>query len=293
MVGHPPPAGPQAAVLTRPGRRALAPPNPANEELHIRLWPGWPDRNDDQLPAGRHERARVPRLGRRHCGDLGGSPMRTDAAELIERWFLEHRDDGEFAFETGPGTFSVVAPRSGTAGIILATKGALVASAIRACAGGTDVGMIARYGLWHHAEIAWIRKAAANHPLLFLGDMDPADLMIFCWLRLRLRPKRIQHLGVNDAYLDALGVDLPRPFIMRRSPSERKSRPVLARVLPDLRDVVGDEMLETTGSRAKDRARCGRQRCWGCRPDLATCAPIATAAARKAERLAALLDVRG
>ena len=42
--------------------------------------------------------------------------------------------------------------------------------------------------------------------LLFLGDMDPADLMIFAWLREFLRPKSIVHLGVNDQYIAELAV---------------------------------------------------------------------------------------
>ena len=44
-------------------------------------------------------------------------------------------------------------------------------------------GMVGRYGLPNKADLAWIRKVIGKQPLLFLGDMDPVDLMVFVWLR--------------------------------------------------------------------------------------------------------------
>jgi hypothetical protein len=158
---------------------------------------------------------------------------------LIENWFADHSEDGEFAYEARAAAYSVIGPSTRAGCIVFATKRSPVALAIHDSADCAGLGMIGHYGLPNDADIAWIRKVITNHQLFFLGDMDPVDLMIFCWLRSRLRPKRVVHLGVNDSYLAELQVDLPDSFILRCSPSERKSRSLLETVFPDLRATVG------------------------------------------------------
>ena len=165
--------------------------------------------------------------------------MGNEATRLIEKWFADHADDGEFAYTARAAAYTVIGPSAPAGRIVIATKPGPVGSAIHESVDSASLGMIGRYGLPGDADIHWIRKVVANHQLFFLGDMDPADLMIFCWLRARLRPKRVVHLGVSDSYLTELQVQLPESFILRCSPSEQKSHPLLDKVFPDLRATVG------------------------------------------------------
>ena len=129
--------------------------------------------------------------------------MGETVTNAIEAWFAENRD-GEFISGEDAGTYSVIGAATECGRIIYATKPSLAASAIEGCPRCSQFGMIARCGLPGEADLRWIRTVVGKAELWFLGDMDPADLMIFAWLRRRLRPKRIKYLGISDAYLAAL-----------------------------------------------------------------------------------------
>ena len=92
--------------------------------------------------------------------------------------------------------------------------------------------MIGRYGLPNDTDIRWIAGIAAKHELLFLGDMDPVDLMIFASLCGHLEPKHITFLGVSDDYLAGLQVSVPESFIMTCVPSEQRALALLDQVFP-------------------------------------------------------------
>lgn len=165
--------------------------------------------------------------------------MRGAQSRLIEQWFTKYSQDGDFVYEGRPAPYTVIAPAKAGGRVVFATKPHYVAQAIFESNECASIGLIGRYGLPCRFDLAWIRDVAAKHELFFLGDMDPADLMIFCWLRASLHPKQIEHLGVNDAYLHQLQVKLPDTFIMRCSRSERRSLPVLWKVFPELIKTVG------------------------------------------------------
>lgn len=99
--------------------------------------------------------------------------------------------------------------------------------------------MIGRCGLPNETDLTWIRNVVGELELLFLGDMDPVDLLIFSWLRAGLYPKEVRHLGINDSYLNELQIFLPESFILPCSPSERKSLSLLKKALPDFHQLVG------------------------------------------------------
>lgn len=165
--------------------------------------------------------------------------MRVNPAKLIEQWFTKYAQDGDFVYEGEPAPYTVIAPAKARGRIVFATKPDYVAEAIYQSSEFASIGLIGRYGLPCRFDLAWIRDVAAKHKLFFLGDMDPPDLMIFCWLRARLHPQRIEHLGVNDVYLRQLQVQLPDSFIMRCSRSERSSLLVLRKAFPDLNKTLG------------------------------------------------------
>lgn len=168
--------------------------------------------------------------------------MGETVTNAIEAWFGGNRD-GEFISGADAAPYSVIGAATECGRIIYATKPPLAASAIEGCPRCSQFGMIARCGLPGKADLRWIRTVIGKAELWFLGDMDPADLMIFAWLRRRLRPKRIKYLGISDAYLAALQLVLPESSIMFCSESERRSFSMQATAFPDLRETVGPKCM--------------------------------------------------
>jgi hypothetical protein len=140
--------------------------------------------------------------------------------------------------------YSVFGPEHPDANILYATKPSPVALAIDAAFDGSTFGMIGRYGLPSPADALWIRDFVGERELVFLGDMDPSDLMIFAWLRANLAPARVTHLGVSDKYIADLKVVLPESFTLDLSPSERQSLPLLNAVFGDLTEIVGPKCAD-------------------------------------------------
>ena len=167
--------------------------------------------------------------------------MGHDPTQAIAKWFADHSGDGEFMCEGRSLAYLVIGPSDRGAPIVYATKPSTVASAI---GDRSRISMIGRRGLPDATDVTWIHRVIGEFDVMFLGDMDPADLMIFSWLRTSLYPKEVQYLGISDSYLDELKIVLPESFILRCSPSERKSLPVLNKALPDLKQLVGPKCAD-------------------------------------------------
>jgi len=163
-----------------------------------------------------------------------------DRAWQIERWFARHAD-GDFVFADRDSTYAVLGPASRPGPIIYTTKRHAIGRAIGESRNGSKLGLIAHRGLPHAADLTWIRKVVAGQRVFFLGDLDPADLLIFAWLRLRLRPTRLTHLGISDSYLAALKAKVPPSFHIRYSPTEEASLRLLAEAFADWPAVVGPQ----------------------------------------------------
>ncbi len=168
--------------------------------------------------------------------------MKRDSVALIEEWFAGLRDvDGDFVCYERDWPFSVIGPAGSNGRVIFTTKPRPLSAAMEECAAIKQFGLIGRYGLPRKGDLGWIRKVVGSREILFLGDMDPPDLMIFAWLRARLHPKRVTHLGISDAYLAAADCIVSDSFTIPLSTSEQRSLVVLKKVLPDLRKILGPE----------------------------------------------------
>jgi len=168
--------------------------------------------------------------------------MEHESAKRIEQWFAQHDGDGEFACARRSHPYSVIGPPVDGGQIILTTKPSLVSTAIDSGkAFSAEFGMVGRYGLPDEADLPWICQLAGTRELLFLGDMDPVDLLVFAWLRARLHPREIKHLGVNDGFLMELGIRPAEPRLIPCSVSERESLDFLQEVVPQIREMVGDD----------------------------------------------------
>ena len=164
--------------------------------------------------------------------------MDNDATRLIEAWFAEN-EDGEYVSGTRARPFSVVGPTTDGAAIVFTTKPGVVVAALCPGAEADGPGVIGRCGLLSRTDLDWIGGMIGTRELLFLGDMDPADLMVFAWLRSSLGPRRVTFAGVNDALLEAAGLSATTALGIPLVPSEQRSLTVLRRVLPEIASTVG------------------------------------------------------
>lgn len=160
------------------------------------------------------------------------SPMKS-----IESWFAKH-DDGEFVRHVRTVPYLVIGSTASDSPVLFTTKPAAVLGAIGGAQIPSELAVVGGCGLPTAADIRWIARFIRTN-VLFLGDLDPPDLLIFAWLREQLRRKQPKFVGISDPFLHALGVQLSRSPTIPFTPSERESVPLLDSVLPDLPRLVG------------------------------------------------------
>jgi hypothetical protein len=71
---------------------------------------------------------------------------------------------------------------------------------------------------------------------VFLGDADPADLLIYVWLRERLA---IEYRGLSDVLFEKCGVPFENHLTIEMKPSERAAMPLIVQHLGDLPSTLG------------------------------------------------------
>lgn len=167
--------------------------------------------------------------------------MGLDVLNAIDDWFVRVGDENEFVRCQRAGAYAVVGPTKTESKpiYIYATKPSCVLAAKRKYLEFDELGLISRSGLPRLEDVSWLRDMLGEHELIFLGDMDPVDLMVFAWLREYLKQAQVTYLGISDTYLNQLQVELPQAFIMLCAPSEQTSLSFLEAVFPDFREVVG------------------------------------------------------
>ena len=80
--------------------------------------------------------------------------------------------------------------------MLYTTKPPCVLHALEQGADVASIQVVGRPGLPNEDDARWLQALAADREILFLGDSDPADLLIFAWLRSQLPMK---HVGVSDS----------------------------------------------------------------------------------------------
>jgi hypothetical protein len=164
--------------------------------------------------------------------------MPRESATRIEYWFRSH-NGGEFCSSERWG-YTIVPPPSSAGAIIWTTKEHSVEPAICNAPESANLEMVARYGLPRSADVSHLLNFVGSQRLMFLGDMDPDDLLVFSWLRENLSPKPIEYLGVGEKFLADRRVEIPDSFRIRLSDSEIESLKLLKTVSPDYRALIGD-----------------------------------------------------
>jgi hypothetical protein len=120
--------------------------------------------------------------------------------------------------------------------VLYTTKPACVWHALEQTTGGALIQLVGRPGLPNEDEVPWLRRLAGDRHVLFLGDSDPADLLIFAWLRWQMP---IKYGGVSDRLVLALDVQIQDTPAIPFADSEREAVSMLGEVCPDYRELVG------------------------------------------------------
>lgn len=170
--------------------------------------------------------------------------MKYSPATSIEEWFKSHAHDGEFVCPPRSCPYSVVGPQTDCGVVLFATKPVIVCAASDLNAKGNVLSVIGRYGLPDENDLRWIQEIVGRRKLIFLGDIDPPDLMIFAWLRDRMSPMRVEYAGISDRFLDLLGINGLESITIPWSQSERSSSVILEQIFADLEDRVGPKCFE-------------------------------------------------
>lgn len=159
--------------------------------------------------------------------------MIPECVGTIERWFDDNRD-GEFVRCERMEPYSIIGPTT-TSLILYSPKLRCVLRAIEH-ADDLSMAVISRYGLPQSEDVAWMRTLVAGRELMFLGDADPPDLLLFAWLRAHL-PMRF--LGVSDRLLESLGGKPGGGNAMPLSADEKDALIVVEQTCPEFRELVG------------------------------------------------------
>lgn len=168
--------------------------------------------------------------------------------DRVRNWFVDHDGDGDFAISPQDHPFSVVPPASTSPCILYTTKPRSVLVPFSHTSLGFPCGFIGRYGLPDDRDLDWLRFTAQGRALIYLGDADPPDLLVFAWLRAHLR---VLYRGLNDSLLAECGVALRDQISISQSGSEMAAMPLVRECLPDLGDLLGGECTAILNSGRK------------------------------------------
>jgi hypothetical protein len=129
----------------------------------------------------------------------------------------------------------------------------------------SEIAVCSHSGLPTQEACAYVRAHAAyfHRPLLFVGDLDPADLTTFLTLSIGSpglkRPKgyrlRLGYLGIGDAMIDLclkfLGKKSLDSICMPMTALEKEHFALVGKMIPSLRRIVGRNALELLHSGRK------------------------------------------
>jgi hypothetical protein len=171
-------------------------------------------------------------------------------ADNIREWFEAH-EDGELMVSERGAPWRVIFPSVLSQVVIYTTKFQAVGEAVCQCSMEPPVGLLARYGLPREDEVQALKQFVGERRLLYIGDADPCDLLIFAWLSTRLT---ISYRGLSDTLLEKCAVSLNKSIMIGQSADEVASHALLDQQLPDWRELVGPRLAEILAAGKKVEA---------------------------------------
>ena len=162
--------------------------------------------------------------------------MSESRIESIEQWFGS-QEDGEFCAYPASHVSTRVGDSATASTLIYTTKHHCLSRISGITGFQQPIATIARYGLPTINDLPFVRGSSPTLARIFIGDADPPDILVFCWLREHLP---IVWHGVNDDFLDRHGNRDYRDIHIRMSDAEQQTAGDLSRFCPDYRDLVGE-----------------------------------------------------
>jgi hypothetical protein len=162
--------------------------------------------------------------------------MTADMLNDIRRWF-SNLQDGEFVVYEPTVPYEFIAPSDAEGFVLYATKPRSVLHWLGHFPWEQGMGMMARYGLPDSRDVAFLRRLMERAPVVFLGDLDPPDLLIYSWLHAQL--PGIRYFGVGDRLLNVRGMAPDPRVTIQLATVEREAMRTFPSVFANLAPVVG------------------------------------------------------
>lgn len=163
------------------------------------------------------------------------------AIEDTFRWLERTDDQGDFCMYPFSQPYSVVGPGPECRLMIYTPKPGRWCTSPYSILDCQEVGLIGRYGLPNQHDYKWIASLTAGIRCLFVGDADPADLLIFSCLRAHMQ---IEWFGVSDLFLERLGSKIDDNHTIRLSVPEQEGLRAARKFCPDLATLLGPNCFE-------------------------------------------------
>jgi len=179
--------------------------------------------------------------------------MLDNSADRIARHFAQE-SDGELFRLPRLHPYSVTAPTDTTRSIIYTTKPALLLGVLERGQEPVPFAVVGRAGLPNDDDVTWLRSLAQARPMAFLGDADPADLLVYTWLRAQID---VEFRGLSDSLLDKPGVSLNSELAIPFADSESRAAALLDAHCPDHETLIGPRLATLMRSGQKLELEAG------------------------------------
>ena len=155
----------------------------------------------------------------------------------IRDWFANQENaNGDFYIATSGHPFTVIPPKPNTDTIVYCTKQHCILKLVHELGSNHSFGVILRSGLPSDEDANWLCSEVGSRRLLFLGDADPSDLLIFSWLHERLP---IEYGGLTDQLLVQCGVEMSDNLTIQLAEFELAALLLVTQCLGDLTSQLG------------------------------------------------------
>ena len=157
-----------------------------------------------------------------------------EVSEKIEEAFSQLSGDGAFLAADRSAPYQFLSPHSEIANaIVVARKSNVILNAMKSPWLKDRPGFIGRASLPHRSDFVWSHSFLLEYRLFFLGDLSPADLMYFAWIRANCKCAALKYLGISDHYLGEIGIKFSDSITHAMTAAERGAMAVLEEVFPD------------------------------------------------------------
>jgi hypothetical protein len=165
--------------------------------------------------------------------------MTTPTVESIEALFAKHDGDGVFACPERDLPFLLVRPENDRANFIYTTKPNTLLRCFTQGDSAHQFGLIGRYGLPHRDDALLLERVIANSSVLFAGDADPVDFLIFLWIREMLPCNDVDYVAITDFLGTGWESGRWSSLHIPLASSEKEALEEIATIEPDFSAIVG------------------------------------------------------